>query len=269
MNQRRVLSMMSPYPAQIPPGEIIPDDVVANLGRAHQVFAWTGAGAVYGTRKVVAATVAEIKSALRPLAKRLLFVSEPRLDFVKGLTQVIPGFATSKLANVLGTFDKALRLLQGSPSDIALPLAYWRNPTHKPANGDLDPANDRCGLIWYAPLVPMKPSLVRAYVTFVERVCRDHGIEPLITLTTLSDRCFDSTVPLLFPGGDAREVARARACYDELFEGGCKLGFVPYRANVDAMEKFMQPESTYWRMVKSFKQSIDPDNLLAPGRYSL
>jgi len=268
MNRRRVLSMMVPYPEGVPAQAVISDDQVAQLGRANQVMAWTGAGALYGQRRVVAAAVAEVKAALRPLARRLLFVSAPRLARVRALTRFVPGFATSKFGNVLATFDKTLQLLGGAPSEIALPLAYWRVPQRRPGQGDLDPARDGCGLIWYAPLVPMKPALVRTYTGFVDSVCRKHGIEPLITLTSLSERCFDSTVPLLFDARDEAAVARARACYDELRDGGRALGFLPYRSSVDAMGAVVQADTPYWRMVRDFKAAVDPDNLIAPGRYA-
>lgn len=39
---------------------------------------------------------------------------------------------------------------------------------------------------------------MREYVELVTRTASSFGIEPLITLTALSDKIFDSTVPLLF-----------------------------------------------------------------------
>ena len=73
----------------------------------------------------------------------------------------------------------------------------------------MDPARDGCGLIWYSPLVPMNPDRVSRYVDMVENICVAHGIEPLITLTSLSNRCFDSSVPLLFDRNDASQRVRA------------------------------------------------------------
>ena len=43
-------------------------------------------------------------------------------------------------------------------------------------------------------------------------VCTAHAIEPLITLTSLSHRCFDSSVPLLCRRSDPDETASAQAC---------------------------------------------------------
>ena len=47
--------------------------------------------------------------------------------------------------------------------------------------------------------------------TMVKEIAPRFGLEPLITLTTLNDRLFDSTVPLLFDKSRPEAVAAARA----------------------------------------------------------
>jgi hypothetical protein len=132
----------------------------------------------------------------------------------------------------------------------------------------LDPAADGCGLIWYSPLVPMRPDRVSRYISIVDEVCAAHGIEPLITLTTLSDRCFDSSVPLLFDRQDSDQSARARSCYRALLEAGRHEGFLPYRMNVDAMDWITSRDAPYWDTVAAIKTAIDPAGIIAPGRYA-
>src|SRR5699024_237358 len=131
-----------------------------------------------------------------------------------------------------------------------------------------NPARDGCGLIWYAPLVPMKADTVRQFVTMVRQVCTEHGIDPLITLTSLSPRCFDSTVPLLFRRDDEAETARALACYDALFQAGQARGFLPYRLGAHSMSMATAMQTPFWRLVRELKQAADPGNIIAPGRYA-
>ena len=130
--------------------------------------------------------------------------------------------------------DASMQLIAGSPSEIALPLAYWRSAVSPQPGVEMDPARDGCGLIWYSPLVPMNPDRVRRYVAMIEDICVAHGIEPLITLTSLSNRCFDSSVPLLFDRNDTSQAARAQSCYRALFEAGRSEGFLPYRMAIHA-----------------------------------
>lgn len=160
-------------------------------------------------------------------------------------------------------------MLVGRPCSVSLRLAYWK--AGQPMRGDetLDPARDGCGLIWYSPLVPMKPGSVRVYVDMVQRVCTTYKIDPLITLTSLSERCFDSTVPLLFNRTDEGEVAQAHACYEALFHAGRREGFLPYRVGVQSMHLIVEPSAPCWHLAATLKRALDPFNIIAPGRYAV
>ena len=270
MNARRVLSMMEPYPWDaIGPQGIIPDDVVTAMARRNQVMPWMCAGALYGNARVVRAAHGVIRRKLRGVGRRLMFFTPSSVKVFRRLSGVLPGAFGRNIQNVFGTLDKTLQLLAGAPSEIALPLAYWKSGTLPPAGQPINPARDGCGLLWYSPLVPMKPARVRVFTDLVEQVCTAHRIEPLITLTSLSDRCYDSTVPLLFRRDDEEEVARVHACYRALFEAGRAEGFIPYRTNVAAMDLLVDEVSPFWRLARDIKRVVDPAGVIAPGRYSL
>jgi 4-cresol dehydrogenase (hydroxylating) flavoprotein subunit len=163
MNQRRVLAMSAPFPAdRLGPDGLIPDTVVAALGKQYQIQPWTGFGTLYGTRRMVAAAQKEIRRALAGVASRLLFLSPDQAARLARLANFLPGDMGRRLASTAGTLAKSLELVAGRPNETALPLAYWRNP-RPPGPGPRDPARDGCGLLWYAPLVPMRPATVRAY----------------------------------------------------------------------------------------------------------
>jgi FAD/FMN-containing dehydrogenase len=275
MNARRVLAMTVPYPADRTDSDgVLPKDVVLELGRRHQVRAWMGVGALYGDPKVVKAARQVVRQFLRPIADRIVFITPERSAFVGRLVRSVP--ALSRIAKLLGVadiarllrvIDQSLEVMAGRPSEVALPIAYWRTGM-PPPKAALNPARDGCGLIWYSPLVLMKPAAVRNYVTMVHEICLAHGIEPLITLTSLTDRCFDSTVPLLFDRGNAGHTARATACFDALFQAGRSQGCMPYRLGIQSMSRVTGMSSPFWDLVGTVKSAIDPDGIIAPGRYA-
>ncbi len=269
MNARRLLSMMGPYPRdQVRPGTVMSEALVADLARENRVSAWMGFGALYGEAPVVAGARRVVRQRLKGVADRSLFVSPNTVARLRPWAERLPFAWGRKLADLAGTLDRSLRLVAGEPSEIALPLAYWRLSGDRTPDAGLSPAEDGAGLLWYAPLVPMQPEAVAAYRGMVERVCTAHGIEPLVTFTSLSARCFDSTVPILFDPKEPGARERAHACFEALFAEGKALGFVPYRLNVEAQRSAIDYDSTYWKLVGRIKQAMDPDNLIAPGRYA-
>ncbi|MFT3717887.1 FAD-binding oxidoreductase [Pseudorhodoferax sp.] len=267
MNQHRLLAMSAPYPAdQLGPDGLIPPNVVQELGRQYQILPWTGFGTLYGTRRVVAAAQREIRSALSGIASRLIFVTPSGAKSLARLAKRLPGAMVKRLGSTAETLALSLELVAGRPNETALPLAYWRN-ANAPRGSQRDPARDGCGLIWYAPLVPMRPSAMRGYVDMVKQVTRRHGIEPLITFTTLSDKLVDSTVPIVFERDQPDKVAAAQACYEELVDAGRALGYFPYRVGVAGMSKLVGLQDTATRFHARLRESLDPHDILAPGRY--
>jgi 4-cresol dehydrogenase (hydroxylating) flavoprotein subunit len=268
MNQHRVLAMSAPYPIdQLGADGMIPQAVIEAMGRQYQILPWTGFATLYGTDRVVAAAQAEIKAALRGVASRVLFLSPHRAEQLASLTAKIPGAAGKRLSRTTGTLARSLQLVAGRPNETALPLAYWLNPLARTVGQPGNPARDGCGLIWYAPLVPMRPDGVRAYINMVKCVTQRHGMEPLITLTSLGDRLFDSTVPLIFERADPAAMSRARACYDELLVTGRAQGWFPYRVGVDSMAQIAAWQSDSAALQARLRSVLDPHDILSPGRY--
>lgn len=269
MNARRVLAMATSYPRhRVGENGILPVNAIAELGRANRITVWTGLGALYGNAEVVKAARTAIRRILKPVVTRVAFFTPTSASSISRFTARVPLLRKSGIARKASMLDATLRLIAGEPSEIALPLAYWKSGVRPGASADMDPARDGCGLIWYPPLVPMKPELVRRYVDMIERVCSAHGIEPLITLTTLSDRCFDSSVPLLFDRNNPEEVSQAQRCYRALLEAGREQGFLPYRMAIDSMEFLTQSNVPFWDLVERIKSELDPSGIIAPGRYA-
>ena len=266
MNRHRVLAMTAPYPhAELGSDGVLPASVIDALGHQYQVMPWTGFATLYGTRSMVAAARSELRRCLSGIASRMLFLTPDQALTAARITRWIPGL--SRIARTTATLSQALDLVRGRPNETALPLAYWRHKSPPPFF-DKDPARDGCGLIWYSPLVPIRPHIAREMVEMITRTAPRFGLEPLITLTTLNDRLFDSTVPLLFDRSNPAAVEQARRCYDALFGAGRQLGCVPYRYASDqhAMVRDLMPTTGLFN--QRLRQSLDNQGVLSPGRLS-
>jgi 4-cresol dehydrogenase (hydroxylating) len=266
MNRHRMLAMVAPYPAdRVGEDGLIPLELIQELGRQYQVFPWAGFGTIYGTHRVVAAAQKEISAVFSGIATRLVFLTSQRARTLSKIANLLPGAAGQRLGRTANTLSKALDLVNGLPNETALPLAYWRNPV--PPGSALEPSRDGCGLIWYAPLVPMRPTAARACADMVTRITKAHAIEPLMTFTSLGDKLFDSTVPILFDRNDGQAQANATACYDALLQEGRIKGFFPYRVGVGAMKTLSSLQSESKVFHARLRKSLDPEGLISPGRY--
>jgi FAD/FMN-containing dehydrogenase len=268
MNRLRLLAMVHPYPArEVAPGEAIPPALIEAMAHAAAVPRWLCLGALYGDDTVVAGMRRAVRRRLGPVGGRLRFVSRRQVALARWIAALAPGRLARELGRRAGMAEEVLDILSGRPRETALKLAYWKTRLTPPADQPLDPARDGCGVIWFSPLVPMKAAAVRTYVDLAHEICPRYGVDPLITLTTVSEQCFDSTLPILYDRALGPEAAQA--CYDALLEACRSHGFLPYRMDIRAMRRFVDDGQTpYWRMVRSLKRAIDPADLIAPGRYA-
>lgn len=269
MNRHRVLAMTAPYPGadQLDAAGLMPPGLVEQLGRAYQIAPWTGFATLYGRPRIVRAAQREIRKALKGIGSRLVFLSPRQAGWLSALARRLPGSIGTRLSRTAATLSASLQLVQGRPNETALPLTYWRARLAQPTLGR-NPARDGCGLLWYAPLIPMRATDVRRFVNFARRELPALGLEPLITLTSQGDRLFDSTIPLLFDRQDGPASAAASAGLEHLIEAGQTQGFYPYRLHVQSQGAHLARQSASADLVSRLRQALDPHDLLAPGRYS-
>jgi FAD/FMN-containing dehydrogenase len=265
MNRHRVLAMTAPYPETSELGRdgLMTEQTVASLGRENKTQAWTGLATLYGTAGVVKAAQKEIRRRLRGVAHPL-FLTSGQVAFLTRATRFV---GAKRLSSKLAALHKAMPLFMGYPSEhVAMPLTYWRSRVPRP-DVDLDPSRDGCGLLWYAPLVPMRALDVRRFIDFAHSTLVTCGLEPTVTLTSQGDRLFDCTIPLLFDLRDEQAAAKAHECLARLTEDGRKLGFYPYRLHVDAMAAHAERHAASSDLINRLRQAWDPDDSIAPGRY--
>lgn len=268
MDQRRVTAMMAANPNGPAAHQVMTEQQVAKLAKDYDIPAWTIAGTLYGQKSVVKAARAEVKRFTAGQCSKMLFSDSWLINIGRVVMQLLPAAILKTQRKMLSSLDGGIEIMRGYPNQVALPLAYWRNPTIQPAKERaLNPAADGCGLLWYAPLVPMKSEAMRRFIAHVRTVCPKHGIEPMITFTSLKHDTVDSTIPIVFNRADPAAVAQAQACLEELVNEGLKQGWVPYRLNLAQQASLLKAEQPFWQISGRIKQALDPDNIISPGRY--
>lgn len=116
-------------------------------------------------------------------------------------------------------------------------------------------------------ILPLRSQQVATFVSHMEQACETHRMPCPVTLTTLSGRAIDCTVPLLFDRNDAPASSRAEDCYRQLFRTGKQQGVLPYRLPLAFMGLLSETQAPAWQLGQRIKDALDPEHLLAPGRY--
>lgn len=276
MDKRRVMSMFADNPNGTSAHKVMEQAEVDVAAKKLDTPGWTIVGSLYGTEGVVKAAKKEIKKALKALNCKTMFSDELLLKTGSAVMPKLPNFLfnlSEKLRiakEQVQSFQKGQAIMLGKPNKVALKLCYWRNPDLAKFNdGDqLSPGKDGCGLLWYAPLVPLTPSKVREFVDFIRSTCPKHNIEPFITLTNFHHDSVDSTIPIVFDLNNKQAVLDAHNCLKELVEEGLTRGFVSYRLNIDQQQWLLDGQTNFWQATDKIKQALDPNRVISPGRYN-
>ncbi len=264
MNNRRILSLLhtsSPWPQRT----ALDASALAVLARKNHVTPWVILGSFSGTTGVVKAMKSEIKADLNRVCCRTLFLNEAKLRFARFFTRAFPRWSVSQAVE---NAWEAFRILRGEPSRVAWPQAYLKSDTPYAAD-QFRPDQDGCGLIWFAPLVPIQGLAARTFIRTVETVCLAHEMDPIVTFIAISERCFDTVIPILFNKRRPEDTERAQRCVAALFEACQGQGLFPYRLGTDSMARYFSkrdvPAVDLYRKIKA---AVDPQGIFSPGRYS-
>ena len=161
MDKRRMLSMFADSPKGNDQHQIMSDTQVQTQAKNLNTPSWTIAGSIYGSKSIVKVAKKEIKSIFNQIPNKAIFSDDPVILIGNKVINLLPEGLLNRLAMLkkvkgqLDAFNKAKEVMQGKPNRVALKLAYWRH--HKGADSFegkvLSPGKDKCGLLWYAPLV--------------------------------------------------------------------------------------------------------------------
>jgi 4-cresol dehydrogenase (hydroxylating) len=242
----------------------MPEAVLQDIRRQMRIGAWNGAGALYGTRAQVREARRLLRRALAGKVDRLQFLDDRMLHLAETFTRPLAWITGFNLSRTLALLRPVYGLMQGIPTDHPLASTYWRKRTPPPAS--MDPDRDGCGLLWCSPVSPASGNHAARLTRLTADLLPRHGFEPMISLTTITDRALACVISISFDRDVAGEDERALACSRELLRNLAAEGYYSYRLSIGAMPAMAQPDS-YSGLLTMLKKTLDPNGILAPGRY--
>jgi len=169
---------------------------------------------------------------------------------------------------LLQAIEPSYGFTQGQTTDTCINTIYW--PTGDFGNLDnLDPTQSNSGLMFCLPILPASGQDVCGMVGAIRETFARHGFEAAITVNLITDKAMEGVVSLAFDKRDPERVEAARVCIREMearyMEQGCPM----YRVGIDSMHQVVSEDDPFWQTVRDLKQVLDPNHIIAPGRYNL
>jgi len=246
------------------------------------VALWTFNCGLYGAPQEIRAWKSLIKRELSAHGT-ILFMTDPKMAIAQKMMTWLSTHQTSFIGAVGAklfrkVFGKSLEyaqmgpyqhnLLKGIPTEYFLRYAYCKSANAAPAQG-LNPARDHCGEMWHAPAIPFTGE----HFKIVRDACRPwyehYRMDFCMTLLLINPRALVTLMGIFFVKEDPEETARANALHKKLCEVTLALGYQPYRAGVASMPGLLDSAPDYKELAHRLKLALDPNLILAPGRYGV
>lgn len=225
---------------------------------------WNGSGGLYGTRAQVRDARSQLRKALAGKVDRLQFVDDRLLGFMARFAKPFRLLTGWDVTRTLKVIAPVYGLLKGVPTASPLTSAYWRKKTAVPTQ--MDPDRDGCGLLWCSPVLPNTARDVTTVTTLAASTLLAHGFEPQMSISVSTERTSICVITISYDRNEPGEDERAFACYETLTGQLLAQGYPPYRLNVRSMG-YMGGEDGYGAALSAIKHALDPNAILAPGRY--
>ncbi len=273
MNDIAAFTMCCDNPAAFLQGKSGLDDTArAAVCRRYGLAPWTFATGLYGSRGDVRAKASLLRKHLSGLG-RLDFLGDRAMARYQRLTRVRSRPGRFLLRRVLGVSPEILEglspihgLLQGRPTEHFLRQAYYKSGA-EPAT-DVDPARDRCGLIWCAPVAPLTGEDVTRIRTLAEPLFRRCEFDFYLVLLVVNPRSVVTLMSIFYRRDDPDETRRALDLYEDLCRHTLAAGYQQYRTQAPRTQ-ILDCDPDFRGVANRIKAALDPNGILAPGRYGV
>ena len=238
-------------------------------GAKYKLPEWLGLIFIYGNDDLAHIAARECKKALAPHCQSVVVFDRKKIKLARAVNKIVPKIKPLEMLKAqIDTVSASYDLLRGMPQSRFLKAAYWRAGQLPEDSADYHPGRDGCGLIWYAPMLPMTGKDLLKFEQITKEVCAEYGIFPVVSMTTISEQCITALVPIMFDPHENMDAAFA--CHKALFAACRAAGYLPYRAHIDSMAWYQgadEPQKHFETTLHKAKQHIDPEGLMSPGRY--
>lgn len=230
---------------------------------------WTSLSAITGNADQVKAALKEIRQRMKGLA-RVKVITDELLNTGYKVTNALRFLPIGRsFAAAISATRPLHGLSLGVPTDAAIDNLLWKYGRRDLKAVEFDASN--CGLMFISPALPPNGTLIIKLIDGMNAVAAKFGQTLYITINIETPTSFVAVINILFDRSSPAETDNAHHCahalYKEIKSKAHRLDV--YRARTDAMAEIVSGDPHYWKIVRDIKLALDPDNIIAPGRYNL
>lgn len=231
---------------------IFNDKRILAMTHSQEVTTWTGLVAVDGTRAQVELAVAEARSVL---------------ESGKGAQVTVVDAAAATAPDADPLISGLFSVHSGMPSTAFLEGMFRSVPGMAVPQDLNDPDHTDLGYLACMPVVAVDGQTARELVDLIEEVCAAHDLVPAVAVNPTGADYAEVVVNLYFDRTNPAETRAAHSCNRALHRRLYDDGFRFYRVDIENMPYLTDVDSGPWDAVQLIKSALDPDGILAPGRY--
>ncbi len=272
-NDFRVLSTVTQYPFHTcTPGKTHPNevlDVVRNTTPFGPLAStWNGEISIRSVNQEHGKVQTSIIEAeLRPFVDELYVLEIAKEEMMETLHNHYKGITGDRETDALRSY--LFRKYIGIPENTPIKQTYWRK--RKPIPALMNPDVDKCGMLWISPIIPFTGEHIGKAIDIINNIVYKYPFEPAISLQCMTERAINIIGSINWDREVDGEDELAEQCYAELNATLKQNGFFPYRDTTMGMQMKTKAgiDDSYHRFLSNIKHAIDPNNIIAPGRYNI
>ncbi|MEL6650192.1 MAG: FAD-binding oxidoreductase [Bacteroidota bacterium] len=227
-------------------------DPRTSAGEAMERGHWFSAASINGSESMQEAAMLEIRYRLGHLCDRINFYRTQQMP-----AQTEPAYLTT-----------IAKMYQGEPTNYALETMAKLGGVELSNDFEIDENRDVIGFNCALPAVPFESSTIVHLIEQIDRLSNGLNVKPFYNFVGMTPTALEGFFRVFFNRNDPHSIDLAHQWNQQVHAVLARMGLHPYRANIMQMaDLYADQGSKYWSTIVTLKESLDPQQLIAPGRY--
>ena len=221
---------------------------------------WNMSGSISGPVGMVSAKKSIVRAALKKAdpGATIWFVDQTLMRLASWVHRL---FSFSLYTPLKDAWDLQMGVPTDNPLKVLLNDESLESATINTASYDT-------GFIWINAVCASDGRSADTLLQLTASLFKEHGYEFPVTFTAINPRSLIMITNINYPRNEesiAKAHAFSKRCHEVLIENG----FLPYRSGSGSFDETPEYHPGVSSLLRSIKGLVDPDNILAPGKYRL